>query len=108
MGGTGYADRVSRPVSSPPPLPPVRGSGLGHVLIPGTAIWFALFVVLLFFLPALRDHDQLIWLWTALAGWVLGLIGLSIYGWQRWAARRGTRGSSRMALEETFGSRRSD
>lgn len=105
MGGTGYADRVSSTGSSPPPLPRVRGAGLGHVLIPGTALWFALFVVLLFMIPTLRAHHQMLWLWTALAGWVLGLIGLSIYGWQRWAARRGTRGSSQMALEETFGSR---
>jgi hypothetical protein len=62
-----------------------------------------LFVVLLFFIPTLRANDQMIWLWTALAGWVLGLIGLSIYAWQRAAARRGTKGSSRGALEESFG-----
>jgi hypothetical protein len=91
-------------VAGPPPLPPLRGAGLAHIVIPGTVIWFALFVVLLFFIPTLQAHGTMVWLWTALAGWVLGLMGLSIYFWQRHAARRGTRGSSQMALEETFGS----
>lgn len=90
--------------AQPPALPPLRGAGLAHIVIPGTVIWFVLFVVLLFFIPTLHANGNMIWLWTALAGWVLGLIGLSIYAWQRRAARRGTRGSSQMALEETFGS----
>ncbi len=88
-GGTG----------SPPPLPPVN-AGLAHIVVPGTAIWFIGFVVLLFFIGDLRAHHAMIWLWTFLAGWVLGLIGLSIYAWQRHAARRGSRGSSSMALDE--------
>ncbi len=87
------------------PLPPVRGAGLAHVIIPGTAAWFVAFVVLLFLIPTLREHDAMLWLWTALAGWLLGFVGLAIYGWQRAAARRGSRGASRMALEETIGSR---
>jgi hypothetical protein len=85
-------------------LPAVRGAGLAHVVVPGTVVWFVLFLALLFVIPSLREHDRMVWLWTALAGWVLGLIGLSIYAWQRWAARRGTRGSSRMALDERLGS----
>jgi hypothetical protein len=85
--------------ATPPALPPVQ-AGLAHVVVPGTALWFVGFVVLLFFVDDLRAHDALIWLWTFLAGWVLGLIGLAIYAWQRRAARRGTRGSSAMALDE--------
>lgn len=83
------------------PLPPAR-AGLRQVVVPGTGIWFVGFVVLLFFIPQLREHDAMIWLWTFLAGWVLGLIGLTIYGWQRRSARRGHRGASSMALDEQY------
>lgn len=98
----GVAETSSEPstgTDAPPPIPPVN-AGLAHVVIPATAIWFVGFVVLLFFIPGLRSHGEMIWLWTFLAGWVLGLIGLTIYFWQRRAARRGTRGSSSMALDE--------
>jgi hypothetical protein len=76
---------------------------LAHVIIPGTALWFVALVVLLFLIPTLRAHDAMLWLWTALAGWLLGFVGLAIYGWQRAAARRGSRGASRAALEEQIG-----
>lgn len=85
----------------PPPLPPARAN-LAHIVIPATAVWFVGFVVLLFLTDTLRRNDDMIILWTALAGWVLGLIGLAIYFWQRAAARRGTRSSNSMALEEKF------
>lgn len=85
--------------TGPPPLPPVK-AGLAHIVIPVTVAWFALFVVLLFFIGDLRDSGNMIWIWSSLAGWVLGLIGLSVYGWQRSAARRGTRSSNSMALDE--------
>lgn len=85
--------------AGPPPLPPVR-SGLAHLVVPATGIWFVGFLVMLFFIGPLREHHAMNWLWTFLSGWVLGLIGLSIYFWQRHAARRGTRGSSSMALDE--------
>jgi hypothetical protein len=88
------------------PLPPVRGAGLAHVIIPGTALWFVALVVLLFMLPTLRAHDAMLWMWTALAGWLLGFVGLAIYGWQRAAARRGSRGASRSALDEQIGGTR--
>lgn len=86
-----------------PPLPPVRGAGLAHVLVPGTALWFVVLVVLLIMIPTLRAHDAMLWLWTALAGWLLGFVGLAVYGWQRAAARRGSRGASQAALEEQLG-----
>lgn len=83
----------------PPALPPARAN-LAHIVIPGTILWFVGFIVLLFFTDTLRRNDDMIFLWTALAGWVLGIIGLGIYFWQRAAARRGTRASNKMALEE--------
>lgn len=88
---------------APPPLPRVRGAGLAHVLVPGTAIWFVGLVILLFLIPTLRSHDAMLWLWTALAGFLLGFVGLAVYGWQRSAARRGSRGASSLALEEKLG-----
>ena len=106
-GSTGSAGRPSEPVTGSggaagyrPPALPAAGANLAHVVIPGTFAWFLAFVVLLFFRPALREHDAMIYLWTCLAGGVLGLIGLSIYFWQRSSARRGSRTANAMALEE--------
>ncbi|MBA2555413.1 MAG: DUF2530 domain-containing protein [Geodermatophilaceae bacterium] len=48
------------------------------IIVAGTAAWFIAFVVLLFFAGSLSDNGDLVWLWTALAGWVLGLAGLWI------------------------------
>ena len=70
------------------------------MVIPITALWFLAFIVLLFFTDSLRAHDAMIYLWTCLAGGLLGCTGLSIYFWQRRAARRGTRSANRMALDE--------
>jgi hypothetical protein len=86
------------------PLPPVRWAGLAHVIIPGTVVWFVAFLMLVFLIPTLREHGAMVWLWTALSGWLLGFVGMAIYLWQRAAARRGSRGASSAALEETFGS----
>lgn len=38
----------------------------------GTALFFVVFVALLPCYDWLGDHGHRIWLWTALAGWVLG------------------------------------
>lgn len=83
----------------PPPLPPVA-AGVWHLAVPGTIIWFAAFVVLLFFIPDLKANEAMVWLWTCLAGFVLGLLGLALYGWQRRAARLGRRTANQMALDE--------
>lgn len=91
------------PAEAPPELPRVRGAGLSHVLIPGTALWFVWLVGLLFAIRTLRAHDAMLWLWTAVAGFLLGFVGLAIYAWQRAAARRGSRGASTAALEEEIG-----
>ena len=85
----------------PPALPPVR-AGLWHVAAPVTVIWLAAFVVLLFFIPTLEANNAMVWLWTCLAGFVLGVMGLSVYAWQRRAARRGSRSANQMALDEAI------
>jgi hypothetical protein len=85
----------------PPSLPPVT-TGVWHIAIPGTIAWLVAFVVLLFFIPELRANDAMVWLWTCLAGFVTGLLGLSVYGWQRRAARLGKRSANQMALNERF------
>ena len=97
------ASSPTPPAAALRPLPPVRGAGLAHVLIPGTAIWFVALIAALFAIPTLRSHDAMLWLWTALAGWLLGFVGLAVYGWQRAAARRGSRGASSLALDENIG-----
>lgn len=53
----------------------------------GTALWFVAFVALLPFTKRLADDDRIWWLWTCLAGFGLGLIGLE-YCRRRRAARR--------------------
>ena len=56
----------------------------------GSVLWFlgsaALFVA---YLAGWRTLDELFW--TTIAGWVLGLLGYSLFRWQRSAARRGSR-----------------
>lgn len=94
---------TDNPVPALAPLPPVRGAGLAHVVIPGMIAWLIALIVLLLMIPTLRSHDAMVWLWTALAGFVLGFCGLAIYAWQRAAARRGARGASQLALSENIG-----
>jgi FtsH-binding integral membrane protein len=86
---------------TPPALPPVR-TGLWHIAVPGTVIWLAGFVVLLFFIPTLQANGAMVWLWTCLAGFILGLLGLSVYALQRRAARLGRRSANQMALDESI------
>ncbi|HET6876962.1 MAG TPA: DUF2530 domain-containing protein [Jatrophihabitans sp.] len=54
--------------------PPVQMNAQRIVTI-GTILWFVAFVALLPFYDWLGRHDHRIWLWTCLAGWVLGIIG---------------------------------
>jgi hypothetical protein len=79
---------------TPPPPLPQRLLALPPVVYTGTALWLVALVVLL---VARYGFDALppIWLWTALAGVVLGLIGLPVMAWQRRASRRGGRGAQR-------------
>lgn len=48
------------------------------VIVAGTVAFFVTFVLLLFFAGRLADDGHLVWLWTAMTGWVLGLLGLWI------------------------------
>jgi hypothetical protein len=58
-----------------PPAVPINARRIVWI---GTALWFAGFVVLLPFYGWLGDHHHRLWLWTCLAGWVLGLVGLAL------------------------------
>ncbi|GHF01974.1 hypothetical protein GCM10017786_38950 [Amycolatopsis deserti] len=75
----------------PVPELPERLVVLYPVVVVGTLVWFTGFVVL----GALRVFDTggpaSVWMWTCLAGGVLGLMGMGIMSWQRWARRRGSR-----------------
>jgi MFS family permease len=57
--------------------PPVQINARRIVAI-GTLLWFVGFVVLLPFYGWLGDHHHRIWLWTCLAGSILGLLGSAI------------------------------
>lgn len=62
----------------PRPAPEPLQVNAARVILACTAVWFVAFLVLLFFTGPLADSGRLTWLWTALAGWVLGLLGLSL------------------------------
>jgi hypothetical protein len=66
--------------------PPVRINARRIVAV-GTALWFVAFVALACCYSWLGDHHHRIWLWTSLAGWVLGLLGLAIMVRHRRAGR---------------------
>ena len=79
---------------TPPPLP-ARWVDAWPLVGLGTALWFLAFCGLLiahlgFGAPATE------WLWTTLAGWLLGFAGFAVMRWQRSAARRGARGAQRL------------
>jgi hypothetical protein len=67
--------------------PPPMQVNTRRVVMVGTGLWFVAFVVLLPFYGWLGDHGHRVWLWTCLAGWVLGLIGLAIASRHRKAGR---------------------
>ncbi len=67
--------------------PPAVQINARRIVAVGTGIWFVAFVALLPFWNWLHQHGHRIWLWTCLAGWLLGLIGLSIMLRHRRAGR---------------------
>jgi hypothetical protein len=81
-------------MAGPPPLPP-RLVDARPVLWIGTALWFLAFCGLLVARLGFQAAAS-VWLWTCLAGWVLGLIGLAIVSWQRAAGERGARGAQHL------------
>lgn len=78
---------------SPPPLPE-RLLALPPLVYVGTGLWFAALCTLVIGRYAF-DAFPPIWLWTAIAGTGLGLIGFPIMAWQRRASRRGAKGAQR-------------
>lgn len=57
------------------------------VVATGTALFFLAFLVLLPFWTWLGEHHHRDWLWTALAGWILGVLGWLLMARHRRAGR---------------------
>ena len=57
------------------PVEPLDVDGVRTVEV-GTAVWLVAFVALLPFYGTLSAHGRTWWLWTCLAGFGLGLVGL--------------------------------
>lgn len=72
-----------------PPPQPLRVDAVRVVAL-GTGLWLVALLVLLVFVGRLAESDQLLWLWTALAGFLLGLLGLRLCVVRRTRQRRGT------------------
>ncbi len=94
MSDVGKPDPGIETQKSPPPLPD-RLLALAPLVYVGTTAWLVALGVLLVG-RYVFDVFPPIWLWTALAGTVLGLIGFPIMAWQRRANRRGSRGAQRI------------
>ncbi|GAA4422296.1 DUF2530 domain-containing protein [Actinokineospora soli] len=78
----------------PPPLPP-RLLDLGPIVHVGTVLWLVAALVL----AVARfgfDRTPPVWLWTALAGAALGIVGAGIMAWQRHAVKSGRRGAQKL------------
>jgi uncharacterized membrane protein len=58
--------------------PPAVQINSRRITLAGSALFFVAFVVLLPFYGWLGRHDHRVWLWTCLAGAILGLLGYSI------------------------------
>ncbi len=57
------------------------------IIVIGTASWLLGFLVLLPFYSTLGHHHHRVWLWTCLAGFVLGFIGYAMMRRHRNAGR---------------------
>lgn len=100
-GSTGSLPHVDEPINtgtesgaqrSQAKEPPELAKHLLDAWIPaisGTCAWFVASVVLLVIGAAP------VWIFTALAGTVLGFLGMALMFWQRSASRRGSRGAQR-------------
>lgn len=58
--------------------PPAVQINARRIVAAGTLLWFVAFVALLPFYGWLGRHDHRVWLWTCLAGTILGASGWSI------------------------------
>ncbi|SDD28090.1 DUF2530 domain-containing protein [Actinokineospora iranica] len=82
------------PLRPVPPLPR-RLLALGPIVYLGTGVWFLAAIVLLIARYGF-DRTPPIWLWTALSGAALGIVGALVMLWQRRAANRGSRGAQKL------------
>ena len=64
------------------PAPPPREINTVRVAVIGTTLSLVGLLVLLLFIPALRRADAMVWLWSFLAAFLIGLWGLGIAVWQ--------------------------
>ncbi len=55
--------------------PPAVRMNVGRIAAAGTVVFFLVFVALLPFWGWLQAHGHEMWLWTCLAGWLLGIAG---------------------------------
>ncbi|MEE1938321.1 DUF2530 domain-containing protein [Streptomyces sp. TRM 70361] len=69
---------------------PLEGN-IVAVVVGGTVIWFTMFLVQLPFYGWFADRDRTWWLWTCLAGGVLGLYGIWFVRRREAAIRRARR-----------------
>jgi hypothetical protein len=83
-----------KPPNARPTPEPLEADTVRIVAV-GTALWFASFLVLLPFRGRLAEHGNEIWLWTCLAGGLLGLLGLLLATRARAAARARTAAARR-------------
>ncbi len=72
-----------------------------HTVAVGSAVWLVGFLALLPFVQTLRESGRLWWLWTCIAGFGLGLIGLEYCRRRRNAIR--TRPSQQPVETSRFG-----
>jgi hypothetical protein len=93
VSDVGNSDSRIETQKSPPPLPD-RLLELAPLVYTGLALWLVATCVIAVGHYAF-DVFPPIWLWTALVGFGLGLIGLPVMYWQRRASRRGARGAQR-------------
>lgn len=77
---------------TPRPVPelPARLVDLFPIVVVGTILWLAGFLVLVL-RCVVTGRAPDVWLWTTVAGVVISCMGLGIMTWQRAAARRGSR-----------------
>ena len=68
---------------------PLDVDGVRTVTV-GTILWLVAFLALLPFVGPLRESGQIWWLWTCLAGFGLGLIGIEYCRRRRQALRQST------------------
>ncbi|MBB4912529.1 DUF2530 domain-containing protein [Actinophytocola algeriensis] len=94
MSDVGKPDPGIETQKSPPPLPD-RLLALAPLVYVGTGLWVVLTCVLLVGHYGFEVFPP-IWVWTALWGTALGLIGVPVMAWQRAASRRGSRGAQRL------------